>query len=357
MSTTTILAIDLGKYKSVSCHYVPESKQAAFRSFATTPDEVRRLLGRRRVALVVIEACSSAGWVTDLCQSLGITVAVANTTGEAWQWSRIKRKTDKDDALKLARLSAMGELPTVPMPPREIREWKSLIGLRKRLVGERVRAQNRIRALLVSQGITAAIGARAWTATGVADLTSHAKTLSECEGGELWRGELHLLLARYQFLLDQLKATEEKLDALAEADSRVSLLETIPGVGARTAEVIVCHLVDARRFRTAEEVSAYAGMVPRQYQSGQTDRRGGCTRRGPKMLRSALVEAAWCTLRYNRWARSHWLRLTQANGVSRKKAVVAVGRKLLVRCWGMLKSGRAWEEPGRVAPAGDASAA
>ncbi|QEL20737.1 IS110 family transposase [Limnoglobus roseus] len=154
----TILAIDLSKYNSVSCHYDPATKATRFRTFRTTPDELRKVLGREPVAVVVIEACSGAGWVTDVCQSLGLAVAVANTAGEAWKWQNVKRKTDRDDTLKLARLAAMGELPTVPMLPKAIREWKSLRGLRKRLLGERVRAQNRVRALPVAQGLTAPPG-------------------------------------------------------------------------------------------------------------------------------------------------------------------------------------------------------
>lgn len=86
---------------------------------------------------------------------------MASTTGSAWQWKRIKRKTDRVDALKLARLAAVGEIDGVPVPPRAMRQWKSLIGLRKRLVSERIRGQNRIRGLLVCQGLPAPLGAKA----------------------------------------------------------------------------------------------------------------------------------------------------------------------------------------------------
>jgi len=139
---------------------------------------------------------------------------------------------------------------------------------------------------------------------------------------------------------------EVKLDEHAHSDSRVSLLLSIPGVGPRTAEVIAVYLFDAKRFSSAEEVSAYAGLA-RQYQSGQTDRRGRITRRGPRLLRAALVECAWCSLRYNSWARKKWLDW-QANGVSKKKAIVALARKLLVRCWAMLRTGQRWREPATV---------
>ena len=345
---TTILAVDLGKFNSVLCWYEPGTRAADFRTVPTTPADLRRELTRRPVAAVVFEACSQAGWVHDLCEELGLDALVASTTGAAWQWKRVKRKTDRDDALKLARLAAVGEIEGVAVPPRAIRQWKSLIGLRKRLVSERVRGQNRIRGLLVCQGRPAPMGVKAWTALGLAGIGQFAQPLADCSADELWRGELHLLLERLRFLDKQTREVETKLDALARSDSRVSLLESVPGVGTRTAEVIAVHLPDARRFRSADEVSAYAGLVPRQYQSGETDRRGRITRRGPKLLRAALVECAWCSLRYNTWARDTWLRL-QVNGLSKKKAIVALARKLLVRCWAILRTGQPWRTPAREA--------
>ena len=113
----------------------------------------------------------------------------------------------------------------------------------------------------------------------------------------------------------------------------------------RTAEVIAAHLHEGRRFRDKNEVGAYAGLVPRQYQSGVCDRRGRITERGPSLLRSALVECAWRSLRYNRWAAATY-RQFLANGLSKKKAIVALARKLLIRCWGILKSGVAWTTKG-----------
>ena len=82
----------------------------------------------------------------------------------------------------------------------------------------------------------------------------------------------------------------------------MQLLQTIPGVGRKTAEVVVAYLDDPHRFQNARQVSSYAGMVPRRYQSGEMDRQGRIHKRGPRQLRSALVEAAWLMLRYNPWA-------------------------------------------------------
>jgi transposase len=208
-----------------------------------------------------------------------------HTVGPAWAWKNVKRKTDRDDALKLAKLAAINEIPTMAMPPKPVRQWKSLIVLRKRLVGERVRGQNRIRGLLVSQGLPAPVGAKAWTQLGVAGLAQLAKPLADCGPDELWRGELSALLARHRFLGGQLADAEGVLDRLAAASPTVKLVRSVPGIGVRTAEVLAVYLGDGRRFRTANEVSAYAGLVPRQDQSGETDRRGRITKRGPKLIR------------------------------------------------------------------------
>lgn len=344
ITTPTILAIDLGKFNSVLCWFEPATKATTFRTVPTTPEKLHEGLLRQPGVTVVVEACSPAGWVSDLCGELDVPVVVASTNGDAWAWKNVKRKTDRDDALKLARLASVGELRAVPVPPKPVRQRKSLIGLRKRLVGERVRGQNRIRGLLVGQGLPAPRGAKAWTELGLAGLAGLATPLAECGPDELWRGELHLLIERYKSTVEQIATMERTLDALGAKDGATALLETVPGVGPRTAEVIAAYLGDAKRFTTADEVSSYAGLVPRQYQSGETDRRGRITKRGPKLLRSALVECAWCSLRYNAWARGVWERL-QANGLSKKKAVVALARKLLVRCWGMLKRGEPWRDP------------
>jgi transposase len=344
ITTPLILAIDLGKFNSVFCWYDPIPKATSFRTVPTDPEKIRAALLRHPNVTVVMEACSPAGWVSDLCRELGLPVIVASTNGDAWAWKNVKRKTDRDDALKLARLASVGELQPVPVPPKPARQRKSLIGLRKRLVSERIRGQNRIRGLLVGQGLPAPRGAKAWTEFGLAGLAERARPLAECGDDELWRGELYLLLARYRSTVEQIAEIERKLDALGAKDEATVLLETAPGVGPRTAEVIASYLGDAKRFRNGDEVSAYAGLVPRQYQSGETDRRGRITKRGPKLLRSAMVECAWCSLRYNAWARGVWQRLL-ANGLSKKKAVVALARKLLVRCWGMLKRGEPWRDP------------
>ena len=70
----------------------------------------------------VLEAGANAGWAADLAAGHGLTVLVANTNGEAWKFQHLKRKTDRDDALRLAELAALGQLPTVALPPPATRQ-------------------------------------------------------------------------------------------------------------------------------------------------------------------------------------------------------------------------------------------
>jgi transposase len=344
-STNSILAIDLGKYKSVACVHGQATGEHRFTTFETSRAEMRRLLVKTQPAVVVIEACLLAGWVHDLCGELGLRCLVANTASEAWKFKNLKRKTDKDDALRLAQLYLLGQLPTVSLPPATVRQWRSLIACRQSLVGRRVAVQNRIRALFVAQGLPAPRGARAWTQTGLAGIAAQAKPLLECGPDELWRGLLELALTDYRQVSALLAQAEARLDALGKEKAEVILLQTAPGLGPRTAEAVAAYLNDAGRFASGKAVSAYSGMVPRQHQSGELDRRGRITKRGPALLRKMLVECAWCMLRYNAWARGIYQRLTGGGQRRKKQAIVALARKILVRCWVMLRDGKAWHDP------------
>src|ERR1051326_6545012 len=344
-STKSILAIDLGKYKSVVCLHDADTGEYRFTTFDTSRTTIRQLLDKERPAVVIVEACLLAGWVHDLCGELGVPCQVANTASEAWKFKHLKRKTDKDDALRLAQLYQLGQLPTVSFPPTAVRQWRALLAVRQALGGRRVAVQNRIRSLFVGQGLPAPRGARAWTETGLAGMAQYAKPLAECGADELWRGLLELALTEYRQVRELVAQAETRLDALGKQSPVVVLLETAPGLGPRTAEVIAAYLHDAGRFTTGKQVSAYSGLVPRQHQSGEMDRRGRISRRGPSLLRKLLVECAWCMVRYNGWARGIYQRLTGGGQRRKKQAIVALARKILVRTWAMLRDQKPWCDP------------
>ena len=340
-----ILALDLGKYKTVGCVYESESGQHHFNTSCTTPSALEQLVREVRPGRVVIEVCNIAGWVCDLLRELGVQVQVANTSDDAWRWRKVKKKNDRADALKCAQLSAVNQLREVHIPNIEVRQWRALIAFRQQLVRRRGKVKNHIRDLLVSEGQILPRGAKCWTHLGRAHLEALAKPFSETELHELWRGQLHVELRQLEELQRDLEQVEEKLDAVAKADPRVALLRTVPGVGPRLSEAIVALLDQPERFHHAREVSAYVGMVPKELDSGETRRRGRITKHGSRLVRSLLVEVAWAGLRYNSWVREAFQRISGGKKSRRKIAIVAVGRQLLVRCWAMLRDGTVWQPP------------
>src|SRR6476646_1510722 len=114
-SAMRILALDLAKNKSVYLDYVTGGERT-FGKVATNAPEMEKLLSRCRPDWVVIEACPAAGWVCDLVQRMNIPIQVANANDERWKWKTVKDKSDRKDALKLAQLSEMENLPTVHVP-------------------------------------------------------------------------------------------------------------------------------------------------------------------------------------------------------------------------------------------------
>jgi hypothetical protein len=100
-----ILALDIGKYSTVFCDYVCESGEHTLGRVKTTPRAIHDLIVNREPEKIVLEVCGIAGWIVDIGRALGIETETANTSHDAWRWKNVKKKTDKDDALKLAKLS------------------------------------------------------------------------------------------------------------------------------------------------------------------------------------------------------------------------------------------------------------
>ena len=111
-----ILAIDLGKYKSVACTFNTNDGEYVFRTVSTRPANFQDLFAAESPDRIVIEIGSQAGWVSDLAEAIGVEIEVANPNHDAWRWQHVSRKTDRDDALRLAQMSDLSSLPTVHMP-------------------------------------------------------------------------------------------------------------------------------------------------------------------------------------------------------------------------------------------------
>ncbi|GAA4445358.1 IS110 family transposase [Novipirellula rosea] len=343
-----ILALDLGKFNSVACFFNSKTRKPKFLTTPTNREHIASIFKSAKADLVVMEACGPSGWINDLAQSFGLETLVCSTNEEAWRWANVKRKTDRDDALKLARMAAMGELKAVHTPSPQHREFRSLVKYRKTLDQRINKTKNTIRAWFVNHGIEIASGEKAWY-TGREKINSFRKPLVECDADELWKGELDIELTILDSLTEQLDGVVKKLEAIGKTDERVRRVQTIPGVGPRTAEILVACIDDPHRFDNGRQVSAYFGLVPRQYQSGETDRNGRITKRGNPLARTILVECAWASLRYNPWAKGVYERICGKQKTRKKKAAIALARKLAVIAWALLRDERDWNPAQMIA--------
>jgi transposase len=132
---------------------------------------------------VVIEACPAAGWVCDLVQRMNIPIQVANGNDERWKWKTVKDKSDRKDALKLAQLSEMENLPTVHVPKPAVRQWRSLIEYRHGLIARRTAIKNSIRSIYERQGVGLPSRTTAWTQQALAELDKEARARRRSRSG------------------------------------------------------------------------------------------------------------------------------------------------------------------------------
>jgi transposase len=119
-----IWAMDLGSSQSAICTLDTTTGKVRHGSCRTQAARIRALLQRQRPDLVVVEISPLAALVHDLAVDLGLAIQVADTTQDAWRWWNVKRKTDRDDALKLARLAALGQINPVHIPEPRMRQWR-----------------------------------------------------------------------------------------------------------------------------------------------------------------------------------------------------------------------------------------
>lgn len=348
-----IIAADLGKFNSMFCFYNSETREKTTAKAPTDREYFYSVFKSQRPELVVVEACGPSGWVSDLCEELKIPILVCSTHEDAWLFKNVKRKTDKDDAIKLAELAAIDRLKPTHVPTKEMRERRRLIKYRKALVGRVNKIKNTVRAIFNNQGIKISSGAKTWY-TGREQLDGMRKPLDQCAIDELWKGELDLELTQLDAVTEHLKQVDGRLETIAKSDAQTQRVMQINGVGRVTAEAIVAYIDDAQRFSNGNQVGAYVGLVPRQYQSGTTDRRGRITKRGPRLLRTLLVECAWCSLQYNEWARETYDRIHCGTQARKKKAAIALARKILIVAWAMLRDESDYE-PERNIKRGDSS--
>jgi len=286
---------------------------------------------------VCYEASTGYGFVFDAISPVAQHIAVAHP-GLLRLIYRSKQKNDRADALKLAKLMYIDEVPSVHVPSSDTRAWRELITFRRKLVEKRTRAKNGIRGLLRSLGIKAPPAAKLWTRKGIKWLAGQSLDNS------MHALKRDLLIDEIESLTEKLRRVEKELERYAEKSVAVQLLRTIPGVGIRTAEAAAAFIDDPHRFPDSKRLGAYFGLVPMQDQSGNKNRLGHITREGSATVRHLLTEAVWQAVRRSPTVKAYLERVMRNDPDRRKIAIVATAHYLVRVMWSMLKHNTLWKE-------------
>jgi transposase len=281
------------------------------------------------------------------------------------------RKTDVKDAAWLAELLQHGLLRASFIPPMAQRELRDLTRYRSTFIQERVTLINRVQKLLEDANIKlAAVASDIMGVSGrailAALLTDHVdpRALAELAKGRLRSKRDQLTKAlegrvkpHHRFVLtellcqiDSLDDTIARFDAQIQAicgpvEEAVSLLDTIPGVARRTAEMLVAEIgTDMTRFPSADHLASWAGVAPGNHESAGK-RGSGKTRKGNRFLRTTLVQAAHAAARTKHtYLSAQYRRLASRRG--KKRAILAVAHSILVMAYYMLQRKEPYREAG-----------
>ena len=290
---------------------------------------------------ICYEASCGYGHLYEQIRPMAAHIAVAHP-GKLRLISNSKRKNDRVDAAKLAKLLLLDMVPQVHVPNVDVRAWRSLILLRQRLLGQLVRCKNRIRGVLREHDIA---GPKwLWSKKQIAWLES----LELHSGAKL---RLELAIEELLSLNEKIKRVEKELKRYADRHPGVTLLKTIPGVGIRTAETFIAWVDDIARFRNVRQLGAYFGLVPCQDASADKNRLGHITRDGPAVMRKLITEATWTAVKKCPVFKRFFERVMGGKNDRKKIALIAAAHRLIRVMGVMLRSGEAYRIEQPSAPA------
>ena len=290
-------------------------------------------------ATIVMETGTHSPWVSRLFEALGHKVHVANAR-KLRAISTSANKNDVEDARMLARLGLADPQLLSPIKHRSEPTQRALVRMKVReaLVRNRVSTMNSVRFLLKSLGLMVPRGVKATA------FVRQFRKLANATDTALVEPLLQILDA----LNERIKQLDRELELIAdERYPATQRLRQIAGVGPLTALGFVLTIEDPGRFPQTRDVGAYLGLVPRRDQSGQTDKQLPITKRGNVQLRCLLVNCAHYILGPfgpPSHLREAGERIAARGGKSAKKrAVIAVARKLAVTLLALWKSGAAYQ--------------
>ena len=243
-------------------------------------------------------------------------------------------KNDKVDSETLAHLSRADLLPEAWMANERTQQARLLTRLRITLGQQRAKAKNQLQAVLHQEGFIKPVAdvfgkkGRAWLAE--LPLSEAARAVVE-----VW---LQVVDPMDAAIAEQTKALEQ----MAREDARARWLQSVPGIGAYSAMVILAEIGEIERFQTKRALASYAGLTPMVRESAGKRKRGSIGHHGSGTLRWILLQVAQVAVRHSPAARAWYLRLKQRKPA--QVALIALARKLLTAVWALLRHGVCFEE-------------
>lgn len=332
------LGLDLGDRQHHVCVLDTQGVVVHEGSLPNARPALTRLLADYPRATVALEAGTHSPWISRCLTAQGAQVIVANPR-KLHAISRHERKCDRRDAQMLARLARVDPALLAPIAHGTAQAQHDLLGLKLRdaLVRTRTSLINTVRFTLKSLG---------YPVRNPASESFHKRVVEDVPAGCL--PVIQPLLAVLEKISGEIKQLERTLIQRSQTDYPATRrLQQIPGVGPLTALCFTLKIGDPQRFARSRDVGAYLGLCPRRDQSGGTDKQLRISKCGDGLLRRLLVNAAHyvlgpfgpaCALR------DYGQRLLgQGSMREKKRAVVAVARKLAVLLVSLWKHGRDYE--------------
>lgn len=282
--------------------------------------------------IVGFESSGYAAWFEEMLEEVGCEIWIGHAT-YIRQFARRRQKNDRRDADLILELLISGDFPRIHRYSRRTRQVLQQLRYRQRLVKLRTTVVNMLLFMASSRGHNFRYQLQSKRGQArLAELTLPAPLAQQ-------RDELLLLLGQ----LDQkIKSQEVWLEQKAAQDAAVQRLRTHPGIGLLTSICVRYTLEDVSRFANTRKVSAFAGFDPMEDQSDQRRRIGAISKQGSRWLRFFLVEAGQIAMRRDDDLARAYHRVSRRGGHA--KAKVAVGRRLLVRAFIMLRDEIDYEE-------------
>jgi len=358
--TTIYIAIELSVSSWLVAARLPGIEKARHRSIKggdTTAllaliEELRLRVSTKQGEVVEVACCFEAGrdgfWLYRLLTAHGIATYVLEPTSILVNRRARRAKTDRLDAEGMLRVLAswlggdqqVCSMVRVPTPEEE--DAKRQHREREVLVQDRLRIENRIEALLFTQGIRGRPSLRSWERDVAKLRTGDGRALPPFLRAELDRLRRRLLLSLEMIREVEAERAEELASAPQDATvQKITALKRIRGIGANFSSVLVREVL-YRQFSNRRQLASYVGIAPMPYQSGGMDRDRSISRAGNPRARKTLIQLAWLWLRYQPDSElSIWFRerVGTLQGRTRRIAIVAMARKLLITLWRFVETG------------------